>query len=382
MIVPDHLGNDSQTCARLRRLPEEETPLSAKDEAKLKKLSTKREALENKLQDDDDEANGHLYDEIDKLTECIDAIHATRKQISPDEIKAKCGVVIGISPTGDPAFTCGLLRKEDERELVTERDADASTAPGIASDDSDQSPASSYSAALLESLTQHKTAAIAVELSRQPLTALAALVHSLVLSQFGLDLHLHRSETSVQTSATIPFLKPVETAPAAEALEQQRKDWMAQFPRSSTQLWEWCLTRDQDTLLRLLAFLTARTVNAVCDKGQSLQSYRLGHADALATALRIDMTKWFTPTAENFFGRVSKTQIAASMTEAGKPPMVDSPKLKKNEFAALAEKAIVGTGWLPEAVRISAAQLDEVGYSFEDETDEPAEERGDDSGDD
>jgi ParB family transcriptional regulator, chromosome partitioning protein len=39
--------NDSQTCARLRRLAGEEAPLSAKDEAKLKKLTTKREALEN-----------------------------------------------------------------------------------------------------------------------------------------------------------------------------------------------------------------------------------------------------------------------------------------------------------------------------------------------
>ena len=35
-------------------------------------------------------------------------------------------------------------------------------------------------------------------------------------------------------------------------------------------------------------------------------SERLVHAQALADALSLDMETWFTPTAGNFFGRLSK----------------------------------------------------------------------------
>jgi ParB family chromosome partitioning protein len=65
----------------------------------------------------------------------------------------------------------------------------------------------------------------------------------------------------------------------------------------------------------------------------------------------MDMTKWFTPTADNFFARVSKPQILAALSEAGKKAP-DASKLKKAELASQAAAAIQGTGWLPTPVRI------------------------------
>ncbi|HMF76407.1 MAG TPA: hypothetical protein VK604_12155, partial [Bryobacteraceae bacterium] len=90
---------------------------------------------------------------------------------------------------------------------------------------------------------------------------------------------------------------------------------------------------------------------------------RLQHADALARALGCDMSKWFAATAQNFFLRVSKSQMADALREAGKPLSVEGLKRKKTELAALAEKEIVGTGWLPEPVRISPGSpvIDETG---------------------
>ena len=67
----------------------------------------------------------------------------------------------------------------------------------------------------------------------------------------------------------------------------------------------------------------------------------------------MDMTRWFEPTAENFFGRVSKAQTLSALSEAGKT-VPDSAKLKKAELAAMAEQELHGTGWLPAPVRTTA----------------------------
>ena len=70
----------------------------------------------------------------------------------------------------------------------------------------------------------------------------------------------------------------------------------------------------------------------------------------------MDMRNWYSPTAENFFSKVSKTRILEAMADAGKARNSNAPaQLKKSALAELAEKAITGTGWLPEPVRIQDA---------------------------
>jgi ParB family chromosome partitioning protein len=123
-------------------------------------------------------------------------------------------------------------------------------------------------------------------------------------------------------------------------------------------LWHWCLNQPQDVLLDLLAFAVAQSVNAVQGSGN-----RLEHADQLATALGMDMTKWFTPTADNYFSRASKPLIIKAVCEAGK--RTPSPKwetMKKAELAAMAERDVSGTDWLPEPLRVeqSETELDQA----------------------
>ena len=116
-----------------------------------------------------------------------------------DEARANCGVVVSIGHNGEPAFVYGLLRKEDEKAIAAQETRTGDMQPTEAVPEPEQeSPA--YSAALIETLTQHKTAAIAAELSQHPPIALAALVHALVLSECGLDLQLYRSKSCVQVS--------------------------------------------------------------------------------------------------------------------------------------------------------------------------------------
>ena len=121
--------------------------------------------------------------------------------------------MVSIGHNGEPAFVYGLLRKEDEKAIAAQETRTGDMQPTEAVPEPEQeSPA--YSAALIETLTQHKTAAIAAELSQHPTIALAALVHALVLSEFGLDLQLYRSRTCVQVSTRDADLQDVSEAPA------------------------------------------------------------------------------------------------------------------------------------------------------------------------
>lgn len=137
-----------------------------------------------------------------------------------------------------------------------------------------------------------------------------------------------------------------------EALNRKGTEWEERLPESHTDRWEWCLGQDRETLLSLLAFCAGRAVNAVRKKEDRDDSPRLADADRLAAALGLNMTEWFTPTAENYFHRVSRSQIVSAITEATKrPAKVTWDKLKKSELATLAERETAGTGWLPKPLR-------------------------------
>ena len=135
------------------------------------------------------------------------------------------------------------------------------------------------------------------------------------------------------------------------------QEWLSVLPREASGLWQLCFAQDQEVLLRLLAFLTASSLNAFQGvhplAGQSDGKARIRHADQLAGAMKVDMTLWFSPTAENFFGKVSKAQTMAALQEAGKS-VPDASKLKKAELALAAEKDLQGAGWLPLPLRLAA----------------------------
>ena len=101
-------------------------------------------------------------------------------------------------------------------------------------------------------------------------------------------------------------------------------------------------------LLDLLAYLAALTVDAVEVKHGRPKA----HAEALAQALSLDMTQWWTPNVEGFFSRVPKSVLALAVSEAKVGPLgVSLANLKKAEAARIAAGALAGSGWLPEPLR-------------------------------
>ena len=195
----------------------------------------------------------------------------------------------------------------------------------------------------MESLTDARSAAISALLASNTHVALASVVYTLVS---GL-LPAYYSSGCLQLTAK--FTHHREDSRGASELEDIHEQWSERLPKSGSALWEWCLKQDTDTLLQLLAYCAARSVNAVRAKSDRADCERLVHGNALASALNVNMPEWFTPTADNYFGRVGRADILSAITEAtGTPAKRSWEKLRKTELAALAEREVAGTGWLPK----------------------------------
>lgn len=300
-------------------------PLSEEAEAEQRRLSAEYESLF----DENDEPDEETSERLDAIEARIAELGDTQCAYTPD-VLAIAGAFVTIGEDGEPEVLRGIVRPEDEPE-------DERSAP---------KPRPEFSAALVESLTEAKSAAISATLAGQPGIALASVVHALA----GKVFRLFGSDSSLQVKVELPRLREASTG--AEALDLAHEQWAERLPERADALWQWCLAQDQATLLDLLAYCAARTVNTVQVKQDHPGCQRLAHANALAAALNLEMTQWFTPTATNFFMRVGRTTVLSAMAEAkGAPAKRSWEKLKKPALAALAEREIAGTGWLPQPLR-------------------------------
>jgi len=253
--------------------------------------------------------------------------------------------VVSIGHEGKASIHRGLIRRDDIPKRAAKAKARRDT--GDAASEDDQSPP--FSAALTESLSAERSAALAAELLQRPEIALATVVHA-IASRIVLG---NRSAvSSLEIAASPQSLHRVEGSKAFAQLEAARQTWGQQLPGTSDGFWTWCLEQHQSVLLDLLAFCAATTVNAVQVKSDKADSGRFRHAAMLASALSLDMNTWFTPTAANYFNRISKPQILAALREAkGTPPAPAWEKLKKADLGAVAERETSGIGWLPPLLR-------------------------------
>jgi ParB family chromosome partitioning protein len=275
-----------------------------------------------------------------RLGEIEDALAAIEEaQIFwPAETLAVAGAVVTLAYDGSVDVERGLIRRGDEPERAADDQGSAQKQPGI-------------SAALVESLTAQKSSIVSCAMADNVPVALASVVHALALQAFY---RFESERTCLQ----------IVVRHVAERDDDVHRDWTARLPEAAEDLWSWCLSQPQDTLLALLAYVAGLTVDTVQRKSDSAGSKRLVHGDMLARALEIDMAKSFVPTVENYFSRISSAQIVAALCEAkGVPAAPSWSKMKKAELAALAAREIAGTGWLPEAMRLRdepEADLDEA----------------------
>jgi ParB family chromosome partitioning protein len=93
--------------------------------------------------------------------------------------------------------------------------------------------------------------------------------------------------------------------------------------RAARGIADWLLAQETGTVLTLLGYCAACTVNP--ERGAAV--------DRLAAAVRLDMTQWWQPTAA-YFGRVPNALILEALTEAaGKEEAEHAAKLNKGDMA-------------------------------------------------
>ena len=110
-------------------------------------------------------------------------------------------------------------------------------------------------------------------------------------------------------------------------------------------------------IFKLLTFLVATSVTGVSGVERDKQS-----TDALALALKLDMTKWWKPTGATYLNHVSKGRILDVVAEAaGANAASPLASLKKDAVVAGAEQSMAGTGWLPSCLRTRALTSDAAG---------------------
>jgi ParB family chromosome partitioning protein len=344
------LEQDHSEWSHCTRMYPDMAPLTPKLAKELAALEQERDTLETAW-DANDDPEEEYPERLREISDRIDAINEAREDVWSPEALAIAGAVVRIDYNGKLDIDRGYVLPADRPKKAPA----TKTVEHVNDDGSvetiEVAETSALPASLIESLTLHKTAAIGAELMNRPDIALAALVHTLVVQEFIIA---GSGSSCLEIVVEITPMRGLEGTKVLDAVKSVRENWFEKIPFNPDALWIWCLEQDQQVLLDLLAFCMACTVNAVRTKKDSADDDRLAHADKLAVALNLDMTAWFTPTAENYFAKVSKPRILEALTEVKGATAPAWDKAKKSDLAAIAEREIAQSGWLPALLRKAA----------------------------
>ncbi|PKB14949.1 ParB family chromosome partitioning protein [Novosphingobium kunmingense] len=325
-----------------------------------------------------------LPDEVDaRLTE-IDAelttLNCRPVSYEPEE-QARAGVFVSLAHDGRLRIDRGYVRPEDEPV------AEASDAPndaeggqpaagpaitvcgqaqnGKAPEDEDDA-IRPLPDRLVSELTAVRTVALRNALARDPDAAFIAVLHALALSVF----RPHGQAGCVQIGVTQAWLGNVapdlRETPWSVAIQERHEQWATRLPDEPGALWSALTELALEEQMMLLAHCVSLGVNALFEPVRGYDgrtsahgvAQRIAAADALASVVGLDMAEaGWTPTADNYLGRVTKPRIVEAVREAkGDATAVLIEHLKKGDMAREAERLLDGTGWLPEPLRLPVAE--------------------------
>jgi ParB family chromosome partitioning protein len=290
---------------------------------------------------EDEDASNRLWDIQQRIVSLSEGDESW-----PDQAKANAGAVIGIDHDGALDIRRGLIRPEDKAAARKTGNTRKDTASGTGKKDGPPP----LPAALVENLTAHRTAGLQAMLAGNPKVALVAVVHALALY----CLYEPMSGSCVKVDAKMAYLTPsaegIDDSAACKRFGATIKAATKGMPKQPEKLWAWLLGQDQKSLLAILAVCAASSVDAVVKRHGAAD--HAAHAGELAEALKLDMAGYWQPTAEGYFGRVSKGLILEAVREGiGKPAADNIAALKKDAMAKRAEALLAGKGWLPAILR-------------------------------
>lgn len=212
-----------------------------------------------------------------------------------------------------------------------------------------QNASGEYSAALVRAMSCERSLAVQAALADKPNIALAMLAWTLCRSTFTHDSYDNtpmKISLTDNSQALIAGAASGENGKAWQCLEEQKSAWLACLPENWSKDFSWLLAWSAEDVSRLLGFCSATAV--CCFQERIYGVSATSNLDAIELAMGFDLADWWQPTAEGYFKRISKDQIAEALTEIGKTGNAsDAAKMKKGDAAELAEGAFKDTRWVP-----------------------------------
>jgi ParB family chromosome partitioning protein len=360
----------------LRQITGEPVAMSEEEVASAEALRAEYERLEQAHVDADE-----LPEEVDlrlgEIETALAAFDDRPVRYDPEEI-ARAGAFVSIDGSGELRVERGYVRPEDEPALPQAEQATdsetSSAAAGSALPDTDEVRASMSVAQeqpedeegikpipdrLMTELTAYRTLALRDALAQDPDVAFLAALHALCLKLFYRytpESCLEIDVKSVVFGSQAPGLN--DTA-IAKAVDERHRRWSEQLPRESTDLWDALAVFDPDSRDALFAHCVALSINAVFEPWNRRPG-ALAPADRVAEAVSLDIVAaGWSPTVDNYFGRVTKARIVEAVREAkGETAAQLIEHLKKSEMAERAHELLAGSGWLPEPLRTPGRAID------------------------
>jgi len=354
--------------------------LSDEEATRLTALHSEQETIEAEYGQADE-----LPDAVDarlgEIEQAIEALETRPVTYDPAEM-ARAGAFVSLDNDGTLLVARGFVRPEDIPTDPDDDEASADFGAGETDDDagSEASGAGAVSSQvvteddepededglkplpdrLVTELTAWRTLALRDAFASNPHVALTEFLHTLCLVLFHETYDGACLQAGVRT-VSFPIQGP-DLAGSIPAHQVQARDeaWKADLPTSEDALWTWLDRLDNDSRLALLAHCLSHGVNALYEKVHPYGAVsprtierRIARADRLAAALRLDPVEaGWTPTVDNYLGRVTKARILQAVREGrGEQAAQMIAHLKKPDMAREAERLLEGFGWLPDALR-------------------------------
>lgn len=290
--------------------------------------------------------------------------------------KARAGAFVVLGYDGETRIERGYVRPQDEPPVAgapevegedeaqarddgddgAGGDGDEHDAPGEVEEPMGEANAP-ISPRIRADLTAHRSTALRHALAQDPDLALVALIHALLLRVFRggggyascLDIKLGSRNLAADGDG-------IEDSRAARANAERHEAWARQMPDDPEAYWDFVVGLDADSRMSLMAHCVSLSLDAV--RGWDNRPMAWKHADRLASALDLDMSDWWSPTATRYLGAVTKGQILDAVTEGVSPEAAGRlTGLRKPEMIAAAEPQLVAARWLPACLRTPGRPL-------------------------
>ncbi|MCY1390866.1 PRTRC system ParB family protein [compost metagenome] len=281
----------------------------------------------------------------DEAREALEALErsTTRAYEADDMVRAGCVVYLE-RYSGEVMVHRGLVKPEDAVQDESEDEQGAGTEQGQGTE---QEKIARLPDRMGRQLTAHKTAALQVELARNPKVALATAVHAMALrvlhDEYYWSFKMPIGVSLTQRGGLTELADDLKNGPALQAMAELIQHWRERLPAEPKELFAALLELSLEDLAALFAVCVGTGVDVVSDKGTKGDSA----ADELARTLGLDMRNWWQPTAESYFSQVPKGLSLEAMQVVAADEVVRLSALKKGDLASESGRLAEGSGWLP-----------------------------------